>query len=155
MSEYSRFLVTTDFSEEALPGVVEAGSLARRLGSRIDLLYVVEDRMPALLTATSDIDRRQLLDRHRRTAEESLGRYAAKHLEGCQVEVVVRVGSPVETILETAEERGSDLIVMATHGYGFVRHALFGSTTQRVLHHARCPVLVVRSRREESSRSRP
>lgn len=146
MSDYARLLVTTDFSEEALPGVQEAARLARRLSSRLILLYVVEDRLPALITATTDLDRRQLLEQHRATAEENLARHAEEHLAGCPVEVVVRVGSPVEVILETAEEREADLIVMATHGYGFVRHALFGSTTERVLHHAPCPVLVVRSR---------
>lgn len=146
MSEYANLLVTTDFSEQALPGVLEAARLGARLGSRIFLLYVVEDRLPALMTATSELDRRQLLDKHRQTAEESLQRYAREHLPGCEVERVVRVGAPVEVILETAEERKADLIVMATHGYGFVRHALFGSTTERVLHHASCPVLVVRSR---------
>lgn len=146
MSDYAHILVTTDFSEDALPGVQEAARLARRLGSRLTLLYVVEDRLPALITATSDLDRRQLMEKHRRTAEESLRAYAREHLPDSETETVVRVGAPVEVILETAGESRADLLVMATHGYGFVRHALFGSTTERVLHHAPCPVLVVRSR---------
>lgn len=148
MSKYANLLVTTDFSEEALPGVREAAGLASLLDSRVFLLYVVEDRLPALITATSELDRRQLMEKHRETAEESLQRYAREHLSGCEVELLVRIGAPVEVILETAEERKVDLIVMATHGYGFVRHALFGSTTERVLHHAPCPVLVVRSRQQ-------
>lgn len=146
MADYARLLLTTDFSEAALPGAEEAAALARRLGSKIILLYVVEDRLPALLAARAEVDRRQMLDRHRLIAEENLAEYAADHLPGCDVEAVVRVGRPVEVIIETAVERKADVIVMATHGYGIVRHALFGSTTERVLHHAPCPVLVVRSR---------
>ena len=44
-----------------------------------------------------------------------------------------------------AEERGVDLIVIATHGRGFISHALFGSTTERVVRRALCPVLTVRA----------
>lgn len=146
MSDYARILVTTDFSEEALPAVQEAARLARILGSRLTLLYVVEDRLPAMIAAASDLDRRQLLEQHRRRAEQSLRSHVQEHLPDQGAEVVVQVGAAVEKILQTAEEQEADLIVMATHGHGFVRHALFGSTTERVLHHAPCPVLVVRSK---------
>jgi nucleotide-binding universal stress UspA family protein len=47
-------------------------------------------------------------------------------------------------IVRLAKERGADLIVMATHGHGFFTHAFLGSTTDRVLRRASCPVLVVR-----------
>jgi nucleotide-binding universal stress UspA family protein len=146
MSDYARILVTTDLSPEALPGVVEAGKLARRLGSRVTLLYVVQDRLPPLVLASSGSYRDKVLEEHRRAAEDRLADYGRENLPGCQVEALVRVGVPFEIILETAAEQRVDLIVMASHGYGVTGQVLFGSTTQRVLHHAELPVMVVRSR---------
>ena len=61
------------------------------------------------------------------------------------VEQSVVVGQrAVPEIVRFAEENGSDLIVIATHGRGFISHAVMGSTTERVLRRAPCPVLVVR-----------
>ena len=63
-----------------------------------------------------------------------------------RAEVVTEVprGSPHIEIVRLAEERGADLIVMATHGRGFISHAILGSTTERVVRRAPCPVLVIR-----------
>jgi nucleotide-binding universal stress UspA family protein len=54
-------------------------------------------------------------------------------------------GDPAQAILTTAEARHADLIVMSTHGYSGVTRWIMGSVTERVLAHARCPVLVIRS----------
>ena len=64
-----------------------------------------------------------------------------------ELEVTTRCaqGSAAQCILESAGE--ADLIVMATHGRGFISHAVMGSTTERVLRRAPCPVLVVPERR--------
>lgn len=56
----------------------------------------------------------------------------------------VPLGIPHVEIAHLADECGADVIVMATHGRGFISHALLGSTTERVLRQAPCPVLVVR-----------
>ena len=62
-----------------------------------------------------------------------------------QTETLVQSGQPVETILRAATERNADLIVMATAGRQGFLDALRGSTTERVLRHAPCPVLAVPS----------
>lgn len=143
MSEYRTILVTTDFSEHALAGVEEAARLGRRLGSKLVLLYVVEDRMPPVLDSTTWS---AAMKEHRSTAERNLQAYADEHLAGCEHEAIVETGRPYEVILEAAQKRGAELIVMASHGYGLLGRALLGSTTERVLHEAECPVLVVRHR---------
>jgi nucleotide-binding universal stress UspA family protein len=56
----------------------------------------------------------------------------------------VRTGNPHHEILSEAEERRVDLIIVATHGHSGVEHMLFGSTAERVVRHAHCPVLTVR-----------
>ena len=60
------------------------------------------------------------------------------------MQLEVRSGTPHTEIVGLAEELRVDLIVMATHGRGFISQAILGSTTDRVLRHAPCPVLIVR-----------
>jgi universal stress protein A len=62
---------------------------------------------------------------------------------------LVRVGNPAQEILEEAARQNSDLIVISTHGHSGLRLLLLGSTTERVVRHASCPVLVVRKQQHQ------
>jgi nucleotide-binding universal stress UspA family protein len=55
------------------------------------------------------------------------------------------VGDPGHEITSLAQREGADLIVMPSHGYGFIKHMLLGSVAERVVRLAQCPVLVLRS----------
>jgi nucleotide-binding universal stress UspA family protein len=55
-------------------------------------------------------------------------------------------GDPAIEICRVAEEGRFDLVVIGSHGSGFLKQAVLGSVSQHVLHHAPCPVLVVRER---------
>ena len=61
-----------------------------------------------------------------------------------KIETLQRLGVPYEEIVDVATELAVDLIVIATHGYTTLKHFLLGSTTERVVRLAPCPVLVVR-----------
>jgi nucleotide-binding universal stress UspA family protein len=61
-------------------------------------------------------------------------------------ETLVRMGTPSEIINETAGDRKTDLIILATHGRTGLAHVLHGSTAEKVIRQAPCPVLVVRVR---------
>jgi len=63
---------------------------------------------------------------------------------------LVVVGTPYERIVEIAESENADLIVIATHGYTGLKHSYMGSTAERVVRHAPCPVLVVRDKERDS-----
>jgi nucleotide-binding universal stress UspA family protein len=142
MSGYGSVLVATDLSEPATSALRHAAALADLAGGRLTVTFVVEDRLPPLIMAqTPDVD--GLLERHRATAEKALHEYVAKRLAGRQVELEVRLGTVHEEIVKLARERQADVIVVGMHGHGFLAHALAGSTAERVLHHAPCPVLVV------------
>jgi nucleotide-binding universal stress UspA family protein len=56
----------------------------------------------------------------------------------------IRSGKPFQEITATAEELKADLIVIATHGHSGFKHLTLGSTTEKIIRHAKCPVLVVR-----------
>lgn len=63
---------------------------------------------------------------------------------GVDAEQLVLTGDPGPVICEVAERRGVDLVVLGTHGHGFLKRVLMGSVSTHVLHHAPCPVMVMR-----------
>jgi universal stress protein A len=80
----------------------------------------------------------------RRSAErlETLSR--AVKASNIESESSQRLGTPYEEIVKVAKEMEVDLIIIATHGYTGLKHFLLGSTAERVVRLAPCPVLVVR-----------
>ena len=66
---------------------------------------------------------------------------------------LVRQGRSFHEIADAARTLQVDLIIISTHGYTGLKHALLGSTTERVVRHAPCPVLVVRPRAHEFLRT--
>ena len=63
---------------------------------------------------------------------------------GVETRTVVLRGFPVEAICEAAEKFAPQFLVIGSHGWGTMKRAVFGSVSTGVLHHASCPVLVVR-----------
>ena len=104
-------------------------------------LHVHEDRLPPIV-ADYQGGFQEILEQQRQRAESGLAQQAADL--GHDVESVIVDGVPHLEIVRFAEERGVDLIVMATHGRGFFSHAIMGSTTERVVRRAPCAVLSVR-----------
>jgi nucleotide-binding universal stress UspA family protein len=87
-------------------------------------------------------------------AKSSLREIASGMLErGVAVETVVEAGPPASRVCEYAERHEIDLIITSTHGStGFV-HAVIGSTAEHIVRYARCPVLVVPTRKKKGARS--
>jgi len=83
-----------------------------------------------------------------RTAQDALRRTVAELHTTAPVETVVRRGSPADEIVRWATEGGVGLIVMGSRGWGEMHAVLLGSVSERVLHAAPCPVLIVRPVRE-------
>jgi nucleotide-binding universal stress UspA family protein len=146
MSEFETLVVTTDFSETSRRAFAPALAIARRFASSVVVVHVVEDRLPAFVDEFSAIPVDEILDSQARRASEELERFVKPHeSSGVTIERVVLRGTPHLEIARIAAERGAGLIAMSTHGRGFISHALFGSTTERVVRRAPCPVLTVRA----------
>jgi nucleotide-binding universal stress UspA family protein len=64
-------------------------------------------------------------------------------------QTLAQYGSPFTEICDTARAMKVDLIILTTHGYTGLKHVLLGSTAERVIRHAPCPVLVVREKEHE------
>ena len=140
-----RILTTTDFSDEARFGTDYAMRLASKLGASVLVLHVIEllpnmeglEGFP-LLPPRSEITR-QARSRLKKIAQ-------AQSVNRARVTTAVRIGKPFHAITVAASKEASDLIVMATHGYTGLDHALLGSTAERVVRHAPCSVLTVPAR---------
>ena len=139
MFDIKTILLTTDFSDTSTRAVGPAIALARRFGAHLVLTFVEEDRLPPLVVEYMAVG-----------VEDVLSQFAADHLSGIEdLELAIGVGTPHVEIVRLAEEKNVDLIVMATHGRGFISHAILGSTAERVLRRAPCPVLVSRDASED------
>jgi nucleotide-binding universal stress UspA family protein len=71
--------------------------------------------------------------------------------KGTKVEAYLQTGYPFEQIIEVASRLKVDLIVIGSHSHTGLMHLLLGSTAERVVQHAPCPVLVVKERHEQST----
>lgn len=148
MEPFETILLTTDFSDLSRRAVPLALSLARAFGSRLLVVHVVEEMLPPLSDEFSAVPLQEVFEAQRRHAAQALERFVAEEVgpHGGRADPVLVQGVPHVEIVRLAEQRRADLIVMATHGRGFLSQAIFGSTTERVLRHAPCPVLTVRGR---------
>lgn len=143
--DLQHILAPVDFSPASQHGLAFAGALAERFHSRLHLLHVVE---PPVLPewGYAHIPRRDA--KLRRAAEERLPQLpsACGIDPGLIQSVEVRSGEAAGKICQAAAKRHCDLVVLASHGLGGIKHALFGSTAERVVRRAPCPVLTVRDR---------
>ena len=145
MDDIRTVLLTTDFSDTSTKAFAPALTLARRFGAKILLVYIEEDRLPPLVIEYMAVGVEEILSQQRDLAGERLKDLVGERFgDDVEVEPVVTMGTPHTEIVRLADERGADLIVMATHGRGFISHAILGSTAERVLRRSPCPVLIVR-----------
>ncbi len=103
-----------------------------------------------LAQSAMDIQAYESVERQIRVQAEDYLRHISKRLasSGARVDISVQVGRDADAIVEHAKELGVDAILMATHGRSGISRWLLGSVTQKVLHAAPCPVMVIPQQRE-------
>lgn len=146
-------LVPTDFSEPSKKALDYAVRLAEQFGAKLALLHVVEP-IPAPDFANA-FPLMMENDKVKAACKAQLERLVKqKAIRPDLVEkTLVRQGRSFHEIADAARTLKADLIVISTHGYTGLKHAMLGSTTERVVRHAPCPVLVVRAGEQEFVRS--
>ncbi len=145
-TELQTILHPTDYTEDSRTALGLAAKLCVDHHARLVVLHVVGTLGPERVTYGEATSQRQPEGYRQRLWEEFHRRISLpSDLE--DVELILREGDPVETIVRTASEQGCDLIVMANHKRSGFGHWLFRGTTEKVLGRAFCPVLVVRSSR--------
>jgi nucleotide-binding universal stress UspA family protein len=139
-----RILCAVDFAPSSQVAVGFALDLARQVGGAVTLLHVVESPDDGEPRTDAHVDIPEHLRQPMADARERLQALAPRREAGQDVSHVVAHGRPKSQILAHATDAGADLIVMGAQGREGIGLALLGSTTERVVRDAACPVLTVR-----------
>ena len=143
----SWILVGMDFSRPAQQALIQARSLARERDAALLVLHVIDGHGIGELARLAEMPERALRDRlgreRRLRLAEALGATDAGEAD-VAIEPVIAWGRPFEEILKKAVEISATLIVLGTAGHSAdLEKVLFGSTAEKVLRSAPCPVLCV------------
>ncbi|MBI4547062.1 MAG: universal stress protein [Ignavibacteriae bacterium] len=145
-----RILVPIDFSDYSKNALKYAVSFASHFKAELLLVYVVEPTIYPADFSFGQVALPSLENELRERGKVELKNLVKSHVTGkVSAQTIVRTGKPFLEILHTAKEENIDLIIIATHGHTGVEHILFGSTAEKVVRKAPCPVLVVHSRERE------
>jgi len=145
MIDLHRILVPTDFSQHSRKAVTYAKAFAEKFGAEIILLHVFQDLAVFQPEAVAVAPTVQPVEEFLTAARNSLARMIQENdLGKFKVQAEVREGAPADEIVRFAAEKNVDLIMVGTHGRGWLAHVLLGSVTDKVVRKAPCPVLVVR-----------
>jgi nucleotide-binding universal stress UspA family protein len=136
-SRFKRILVTTDFSDGTADALDYAFAVAPENDAQITLLHVVQ--LPSAFLVEAGAFLAQKAEK-----EEELSKLVpAKIRRAHRVDTRVVKGTPYRVILNTLKREKIDLLVMNIHGKGMWERALLGSTAERVVRAARCPVMMI------------
>jgi nucleotide-binding universal stress UspA family protein len=139
-----RILVPTDFSESARHALLYGTSFAREYEGELLLLHVVENLTVGYASDLFPVPMAEVFDEISGYAKAELAKLGAEvRQKGIAVRELVVQGKPSAEIVRVAREETADMIVLGTHGKGMLDKALFGSTAERVIRRAPCPVLTV------------
>lgn len=141
----NKILVPVDFSDYSKAALKYAVNFSKMFKAELILIYVIEPVVYppdfsmgqiAIPSVTTEFDER---------AKEELTNLAKSEIPAdIKVKTILKTGKPFVEIIDTATEVDADLIIIATHGHSGVEHILFGSTAEKVVRKAPCPVLTLR-----------
>ena len=145
---FGSIVVGTDGSETAGQAVRQATDLAKAVGAAIYLVSAFEPVGNQRLREerTQVPDDMQWMVNEREDVEATLREAQDKAKEaGVETEVFARQGDPADAILDVAEEKNADLIVVGNKGMSGAKRFLLGSVPNKVSHHAPCSVMIIRT----------
>jgi nucleotide-binding universal stress UspA family protein len=139
---FEKVLLAVDGSEHALHAARTAADLARAMNSKDFRIVVAYDFIPPYL---GEPNMQYAIDARMEDAKVIL-QNAVKAVDElpCEIHTELIEGAIAEAIIKVATTRESDVIVMGSRGLGTLAGLLLGSTSQKVVAHAPCPVLIVR-----------
>lgn len=156
---FKRILCPVDLSSFSLDALRLAVGIAARDDATLDVLHVVHNPFdeiymtgitqtdPALLDLYADEPQRRakILRATEEHAEVLLKQYCHPIIERHpKVRYHIRKGDPFEAILDGTEDFLTDLVVMATHGRTGLKRLVIGNVAEKIVRHAKCPVLTVK-----------
>ncbi len=156
--EIKKILYPTDMSETSYHAFSYAASFANRYDASITIFHVLKNPIPTsenLVTSVIGNSKwHDLLNRNKTEVVEKIRLRLEKFCEETKAElsacpflmeeVIVKIGNPVEEIIQQVDQKDYDMIIMGAHGHGVIAGAVMGSVSRRVVRRSTTPVLVVR-----------
>lgn len=142
MKEINKIIVPVDFLTNVDKLVAYSASMAEKLSAVVHFIHVVTFPVGDVMVGAPfavEYEEKMLTDAQVRMS--NLLEDNSESCPGCTGEVVK--GDPVDKIVEIAEMKDSDLIIISTHGARGLEKILLGSVAERVLKRAHCPVLIM------------
>ncbi len=137
---FARILVAVDGSESAKKAFEKSIYLAQKCNRKLDLVHVVTCELGGDSTIIYD-----LLDEAKIKAKKMLKEYKIEASKNnIPLEITITQGDAAKIIIEFSKKNKYDLIIMGTRGRNAFEELLLGSVSLKVMHHAICPVMVVR-----------
>ena len=148
-----RILVPTDFSKPAMIATEVAADIARKAGTELTLLHVIEEdvgnsiNVEGQVSSDSGWEEKLFTMKLIEKAKKQMAKLAEDpKLEGVKVRQELRVGSPYHGMNKIITEKKVDLVVMGTSGRSDFEQMIIGSNTEKVVRRANCPVLTVHNK---------
>ena len=146
MIKIDKILFPTDFSDHSNHAFTYALSFAKEYGAKLVMLHVVEDVQYLANAYMFDVPMMPSFSDMEQNRSKEMDEFIEREVTDPSIEISksIRHGRPFIEIIQAAREEEADLIVIATHGRGGLEHVLFGSTAEKVVRKAPCPVLSIR-----------
>lgn len=138
---FSRILVAVDGSESAKKAFEKSIYLAQKCNSKLDVIHVVLDSTYGGDSATTFELIEELKEKDTKLLEQCKSQAIKNNV---LVETLLELGDHAQVIIDVAKKNNYDLIIMGSKGMSAFKELLLGSVSFKVMHHARCPVMVVR-----------
>ncbi len=163
--QIKKILYATDLSKNSAYAYRYAMAMAERHDAEVTILHVIEPIPPMVKHYVKGfVDEIHWEEKVKYEQEVAAERIKKRLEDFCKKEslnaphclafastILVRPGHPVEEILKAADDGNCDIIVLGTHGKGFLKHTFLGSVARSVLDRARKPVFIVPLPHEEAA----
>jgi len=145
MKPFNKILTAIDFSENSDYAFDYALTLAKQFDSQLTILHVINEPVDLRGFYVPHISFEQLEKEIEEGAEKMMAKFCSSKMgDFTNFTTSIVTGIPYEEIIRSAREAAASLIVLGTHGRTGLDHLIFGSTAERVVRGASCPVLTIR-----------
>jgi len=145
MRTFDKILFATDFSESSEHAFEYALALAQQFKSRLIILHVINEPVDLRGFYVPHVSFENLEKEIEEGAQQMMAKFCSTHItDYANYETLIVTGIPYEEVLKYAEKNQASIIVLGTQGRSGIDHLLFGSTAERVVRKALCPVVTVR-----------
>jgi nucleotide-binding universal stress UspA family protein len=145
MKPFDKILTAIDFSENSDYAFDYALTLAKQFDSQLTILHVINEPVDLRGFYVPHISFEQLEKEIEEGAEKMMANFCSSKMgDFTNFTTAIVTGIPYEEIIRSAGDAAASLVVLGTHGRTGLDHLIFGSTAERVVRGASCPVLTIR-----------